>query len=227
MKVLVFDDTKAHRISAQVTLKDHELTIVGTYDEAQEALLPKVESQKVKEHMKAELGEPRFWSEMEDSEEKWTIAKNYWARERQITKDWTVYPNFDAVLTDLMVPASKKSLGAGAHLAGQEMPLGTTIALLAIASGIKKVAVVTDIDHHSHPASAALDCFHGVSRGELKILCTSRVDMINIDFKTLEIVDDAFLETPEGKTKYPGSWDCRVGLIKGKNWASVLECLTK
>jgi len=54
--------------------------------------------------------------------------------------------------------------GEGLDLVGQEMPLGATIALLAICAGVKNVAVVTDKNHHYHPASAALDHFRGCKR---------------------------------------------------------------
>ncbi len=41
MKILVFDDSPVHRKSAELTLKGHDLTIVGNYDQAQAALVPK------------------------------------------------------------------------------------------------------------------------------------------------------------------------------------------
>jgi DNA-binding NarL/FixJ family response regulator len=33
MKVLVIDDNDGHRSAAQAQLKDHEVTVVGSYDE--------------------------------------------------------------------------------------------------------------------------------------------------------------------------------------------------
>ena len=68
----------------------------------------------------------------------------------------------DVVLTDLMLPASDETLGpdAIAAYAGQEMPLGFVIALLAAKAGCARVGVVTDLNHHAHPMSAALDHFN-------------------------------------------------------------------
>ena len=66
---------------------------------------------------------------------------------------------YDAVLTDLMLPASSETLGTEAieKYVGQEMPLGFVIALLAAQAGCQRIAVVTDLNHHQHPMSAALD----------------------------------------------------------------------
>lgn len=38
MKVLVIDDSQVHRASAEQTLTDHDLTVVGTYEEASRLL---------------------------------------------------------------------------------------------------------------------------------------------------------------------------------------------
>lgn len=67
-------------------------------------------------------------------------------------------PDFDAVLTDLLMPAGKTNQGEkGMKYVGQEMPLGIFLALQAINSGVKLVGLLTDTNHHAHPASAALD----------------------------------------------------------------------
>jgi hypothetical protein len=61
-------------------------------------------------------------------------------------------PDFDVVLTDLLMPGEKKGIGPqGFHHIGQEIPYGLGIALLAIKKGIKKVAIVSEGDHHDHP----------------------------------------------------------------------------
>jgi CheY-like chemotaxis protein len=39
MKILVFDDNETNRDAAKVQLKDHDLTVVGTYNEAQNQLM--------------------------------------------------------------------------------------------------------------------------------------------------------------------------------------------
>ena len=126
MKILVFDDTLKHRNAAIAQLGvEHELTVAGTYDEAQ--LL---------------------------------LAGGY--------KDYQkIEPvRFEAVLVDLLVPASAQQLGGDAcRFFGQEMPIGIFIALLgAVKSGAKYVAILTDSNHHQHPASACVDSFNEDNR---------------------------------------------------------------
>lgn len=111
MKILVIDDNVIHQDAAKAQLKDHETTVVGTYDAGQELL--------------------------------------------------KVQHEFDAVLVDLLMPASRQQQGgAGMRFMGQEMPVGIFLALLAAKNGAKYVAVLTDVDHHSHPASACFDAFN-------------------------------------------------------------------
>src|SRR5512133_3218910 len=66
-------------------------------------------------------------------------------------------PSFDAVLCDLLMPAGKTAMGPkGMEYVGQEMPVGFALSLMAVAYGVKYVAVATDIGHHDHPASAMI-----------------------------------------------------------------------
>ncbi|MFA5186189.1 MAG: response regulator [Patescibacteria group bacterium] len=75
--------------------------------------------------------------------------------------------DFDAVLIDLMMPAGKKSQGPrGMRFVGEEMPLGIFLALQALRSGVKRVGLLTDTNHHDHPASAALDHLGRMELGE-------------------------------------------------------------
>ncbi len=75
-------------------------------------------------------------------------------------RDGTNRHDYDAVLVDLLMPASKYLQGEGLHLAGQEMPVGIFLALLAAKNGAKYVALLTDSNHHAHPASACIDSFN-------------------------------------------------------------------
>lgn len=109
MRILVIDDNETHRAAAQAQLAEHELTVVGTYDEGQERILS---------------------------------------------------GGFEAVLVDLLMPASGQQQGDGAKYVGQEMPVGIFLALLAAQRGARYVAVFTDSDHHSHPASACFDAIN-------------------------------------------------------------------
>src|SRR3989344_1047378 len=74
---------------------------------------------------------------------------------------------FEAVLVDLLMPASRQKLGNAAQkrfmgqgFVCQEMPIGIFLALLAAKNGAKYVAVFTDSSHHDHPASACFDAFN-------------------------------------------------------------------
>jgi CheY-like chemotaxis protein len=69
---------------------------------------------------------------------------------------------FDVVLADLLMPAGNYRLSPeGERFVGQEMPVGFALALQAVLSGAKYVAVVTATNHHDHPASALLDQLGG------------------------------------------------------------------
>ena len=65
---------------------------------------------------------------------------------------------FDAVLSDLMMPAEPQTLGPeGYKFLGHQMPIGFVVAFRAAQAGVKRIAVITDANHHNHPISAALD----------------------------------------------------------------------
>ena len=65
---------------------------------------------------------------------------------------------FDVVLVDLLMPPSNRQQSV--HREHQDMPVGIFLALLGAKKGAKYVAVFTDSDHHSHPASACFDDFN-------------------------------------------------------------------
>ncbi len=231
LKILVFDDTEDHRQSAVLLLsKDHDLTVVGTYDEAQTLLLPKYDSEFALDLFAEKYGDkdPYRSEGVTENERKERIDFYYGPARKEATK----YPEFDVVLTDLLVPASSQSQGSeGLQYVGQEMPLGTIIALLALAAGTKMVAVVTDKNHHHHPASAALDRFYEHALGEyVRIICTNRVQRTPIDEVTGEAIESDFLTSAEGKIKYPypegKTWGDQKGLRwGGKNWKLILQNL--
>jgi len=60
------------------------------------------------------------------------------------------------------MPAESTTLGAEAcaeHL-GREIAIGFPL-VLALAGSVERIAVATDMNHHNHPMSAAVDWFHG------------------------------------------------------------------
>lgn len=136
LNILVIEDSAVHQQAAREQLADHNLTVVGSYDEGQEWLTPygDLYCKKAREFRKGGMND-------DDAS----------AQALQLFK-------WDVVLIDLMLPASRQALSdEHRHLAGQEMPIGTTLAFLALKQGVKRVAVVTDTNHHHNPASAALD----------------------------------------------------------------------
>jgi len=84
-----------------------------------------------------------------------------WARTGSIDDRSHGRHDFDVVLVDLLMPASAQVQNLeGRQYVGQEMPIGIFLALLAARNGARYVAVHTDSDHHSHPASACFDDFN-------------------------------------------------------------------
>ncbi len=220
LKILVFAGGGIDRKSAEFSLAGHELTIVGTYDEAQDALIPKTnytEKESIYRKLSAEKGGGiRMWKREEMMAKAETLA--------------TTFPDFDVVLTDLLVPASARIQGFQ-QFVGQKMPLGSVIALLALTARVKNVAVVTDMNHHNPPASAAFDCFTEKQHCEgIRILCTNNVGRIRIDTETNTAVAHDFLESDASLEKYPylrqgeEGWGERKGLtIGGKDWGKILR----
>jgi CheY-like chemotaxis protein len=203
-KVLVFDDTEHHRQSAHLLLSKDYDLTVVSTYDDAQRALLKT-------------------------------VDNNGSCEGEAKKRATIYPGYDYVLLDLFVPASKQAQqGTGEDFVGIEMPLGTTLALFALCSGVKKVAVVTDVNHHDHPASAAFDCFddYGCQAIGATILCTNCWQAIRIDATTGQIAgDETFLDSPEGIKKYPyppgQRWGDRQGILVGKNWLNVIHRLDK
>lgn len=169
MKILVIDDTQTHLAAARQTLTEHDITTCSDYDEALKYL---------EEKFVDKSGNP--CSGWEDDAEK--------------------MPYWDAVLCDLLMPAGRDAQGTrGLKFVGQEMPVGWSLALVAAKRGAKYVAVASDLDHHSHPASAMLDRLYGfLTIDGACVLFTNNVSLVNI-----------------------------AGLKeKGKDWGDILSLLT-
>lgn len=116
------------------------------------------------------------WAHIEAAAEQLSTEHNLTVAMTYDRAEWLVKNElFDAVLLDLLVPASAKMLGGeGEKYVGQEMPLTPILAFLALNRGVKKVGILTDADHHNHPASAALDVFHQpFSVGDVKIVISN------------------------------------------------------
>lgn len=214
MRILVFDDNEINRAAAYAQLKDHDLTVVGTYDEAQELLTPQVDEDKVSSILKNQFG---------DKEEERDLMK-YFAAIDMARQQAIIYPAFDVVLTDLLVPASSWMQGEkGREFVGKEMPLGIFIGLMAaVRARAKYVAVFTDKGHHSHPASACFDVFNPEGEYEPKafmvegskvLLCNAR-NWIN-EFRPENLVEE--ISDEERKNNLPS--------VHAKNWRKLFDYL--
>lgn len=159
MRILVIDDTEINLDSAKLTLAGHELTLVSSYDEAYRLLEKPYASE---EAVKAELKRRGFtkvdpYDRSKEGTPEWEA---YWGEYRRIAAELCPPPPFDAVLCDLLMPAGETNQGSRGHqYVGQEMPVGWALAFMAVLQGAKYVAVVTNLDHHDHPAAAMLDPF--------------------------------------------------------------------
>ncbi len=90
---------------------------------------------------------------------------------------------WDAVLCDLLMPAGSRAQGGpGTKFVGQEMPVGWALALMAVRSNVRFIAVVTDMNHHHHPASAMLDHTndHIFKVDESRVLMTNSTGRVGI-----------------------------------------------
>lgn len=228
LKVLVCD--KAIHIQAAYLLldKDYDLTVATTYEEALEALAPRLNHKKFQSLLGdflEKVGLKRDFGRWDDNDKTGENKKKHSEASEKARKLATSYPDFDVVLTGLLIP-DNSSEEQGEESVGQEMPLGTTIALHALFVGVKRVAVVSDDTHR-----ASLDFFRTdglpCQIEGVKIICTHDVRRIEIDDETCELVDDDFLKSEEGKVKYPypegGSYGYREGIVRGgKNWKNIL-----
>jgi len=157
MRILVIDDTQLHLDAARQTLAGHALTLVKTYDEAYELLQ---EPRASYEAVEAELKRRGFTKNPYDKDTTVEERKARWEEQQRVEVGLCPAPSFDAVLSDLLMPASRMTMGPdGLKYVGQEMPVGFALTLKAVLAGAKHVAVVTDTNHHNHPASAMLDAF--------------------------------------------------------------------
>ena len=86
-----------------------------------------------------------------------TIAKNYEEGEKLLKASYHV------LLTDLMMPkGGRKTMGPeGMKYIFDLLPFGFPLAFLAAKIRIPYIGIVTDINHHNHPISAAIDPISG------------------------------------------------------------------
>ncbi len=166
MKVLVIDDTKVHLTAALQTLAGHDVIVCSTHNDAAQLVRPQYDEAKKKALIE------KYRAEGMDGNEVYDRAY----KESRL-------PYWDAVLCDLLMPAGSMAQGGeGLRHVGEEMPVGWSLALQAAKNGAKFVAVVTDTNHHHHPASAMLDGLNGhlFSIDGAKMLLTNYVSFVGI-----------------------------------------------
>lgn len=162
MKILVIDDKATNREAAKQTIIGHDLTVVGSWDDAVKQLEIRYDDEATKAKLVA-AGFPPTSNSLRS-----IYGKDATEDDKKAWKEWheayykfqaeSQIPYWDVVLSDLLMPASRETMGGdGMRFVGQEMPVGLVLALLAAKNGAKYVAVVTATNHHCHPASAMLD----------------------------------------------------------------------
>lgn len=139
-------------------------------------------------------------------------------------------PYWDVVLSDLLMPAGQNTQGGkGLQYVGVEMPIGWALAIDAALGGAKFVAVVTDMNHHSHPASAMLDRMDNgtFELSGAKALFTNHVEMVGIAGTEHTCTEcNGTGKTDGGKYR---CYKCTDGVAyseKGKDWKKILDRLT-
>lgn len=157
MKILIVEDDPKHQDAARRLLgEDYELEIISNPDTAKERLEPQFDAAKEAQLLEA-AGFPKGFSAWDKSVSDET-RKKYWDEQRKAHKESRLPFAYDAVLLDLMLPATRAAMGdAGMKFVGQLMPYGYSLAIHAIQNGAKKVGILTETNHHMHPMSAALD----------------------------------------------------------------------
>lgn len=213
MKVLVIDDTKAHLQAALQVLSGHDVTVVSTHEEAYKLLSVQYDEPKRQRLCDQYKAEGR---------------QDYWGASYEGSR----LPYWDAVLCDLLMPAGPMAQGEGKKYVGQEMAVGWALALKAAQNGAKYVAVVTDMNHHNHPASAMLDPFnrHFFAIDGARVLMTNYVSLIGITDTecTCSKCGGTGKKKESDGSEYECYWCHGSGTdfaVKGKNWGEILNAL--
>lgn len=214
LNILVIDDSPIHQQAArQVLGADHDLTVVGSHDEALELLGMKRDEAKFDTLYAQYKGQG-----VEDCYERASVE--------------SCLPYWDAVLCDLLMPAGRNAQGGeGLKYVGQEMPVGWSLAITAALCGAKYVAVVTDMNHHDHPASAMLDSMDGniFALHGAKTLFTNHVRMVGIEGTQGTCTDCLGEGTKRSGAHTYQCYTCQGTKVSysenGKDWAEILARL--
>ena len=132
-----------------------------------------------------------------------TVAANYEEGKKFLE---TAHDRYQVLLTDLMMPkGGMDTMGPeGMKYIFDLLPFGFPLAFLAAKKRIPYIGIVTDVNHHDHPLSAAIDPISGAYFGG-----TTSESLYRINDSTLGIFHAPFTE--DGR----------------KDWQKVLEVLRK
>jgi CheY-like chemotaxis protein len=227
MRILVIDDSQVHLESAKQSLYGHEITVCPSADEALELLQPRYD-EAARKRIREEDDRGVYGDRRTDTEA--------WRKSYYDAMDATRLLYWDAVLSDLLLPAPKYQQGSeGQRHVGKEMPVGWALVLQAALEGAKYIAVVTDTNHHDHPASALMDALGSTSflngRGAPKFIINgAKAGFYHSPMRSVEGTTCHFCKGV-GKEPEKPECDCRFcqgdGKAQGKDWGRVLKALTE
>jgi len=134
--------------------------------------------------------------------------------------------DFDVVLVDLLMPGSRNGQNEiGKQIAEQEMPVGIFLALLAAKNGAKHVAVFTDTNHHSHPASACFDVFNPYGGNTLMPLTVEGAKLFLCNSNNW--IDNFNPQNLADVLSYEDCYVAKKPSVRAKNWGGLLAYILK
>lgn len=94
--------------------------------------------------------------------------------------------SYDVLLTDLMLPGEPNGIGEENAEIGKDTPYGLVLAIMARNKGMKNVAILTDISHHSGPIAWAMDRLLFGTQSDIR--CFDSKDWLAVANKFIPIV---------------------------------------
>lgn len=133
-------------------MKDHDVTIVSDPDQVSEKF-QEFDWEKIERIMEEKGYDPNInFHRLGDKE------KAQYKEDKEDAKSMSRMPKFDAVLLDMLMPATAKSLaGDSKKFVGEPTDYGMFFLWLAVQKGVPLVGILTDGSRHNHPVSATLD----------------------------------------------------------------------
>ncbi|MDQ5976536.1 MAG: hypothetical protein QG664_449 [Patescibacteria group bacterium] len=215
MNILVIDFFSSNRAAAKQTLAEHKVTVCRSYRDGDRL-----------------LDTPRYDIAMQKHLERKCTSENmpyHEARKKSLAE--TELPYWDVVFCDLLMRVGPMEQNAeGQKYVNQKMAVGWSLALRAAKNGARYVAVVTQTDCDSHPASAMLDDLnnHYFTIDGAQVLMTNKFTWVGID--DTERVCEKCGGTGKRTNPYGSQYDCHcdggnIYAERGKDWGRILKQL--